>query len=120
MLNSRSFSLLLALAFGAQCVPVAAQTTAPSSPPTMDDAIAAIKAYAPTALEQQGAPGMSVAITDRTHTIAIVTAGMADIASKTPVSADTRFPIGSISKSMTTLALLQLHDKGLVNLDAPV
>ena len=69
----------------------------------MDDAIAAIKAYAPKALEQQGAPGMSVAITDRTHTIAIITQGMADIASNTPVSADTRFPIGSISKSMTAL-----------------
>jgi D-alanyl-D-alanine carboxypeptidase len=100
--------------------PVSAQTTAPSGAPTLDDAIAAIKAYAPTALEQQGAPGMSVAITDRTHTIAIITEGMADVASKTPVSADTRFPIGSISKSMTTLALLQLHDKGLVDLNARV
>ena len=86
----------------------------------MDDAIAAIKAYAPKALEQQGAPGMSVAITDRNHTIAIITEGMADVASKTPVSPDTRFPIGSISKSMTALALLQLHDKGLVNLNARV
>lgn len=86
----------------------------------MDDAIAAIKAYAPKALEQQGAPGMSVAITDRTHTIAIITQGMADIASNTPVSADTRFPIGSISKSMTALALLQLHDQGLVDLNARV
>jgi D-alanyl-D-alanine carboxypeptidase len=100
--------------------PVSAQTTAQSSAPTMDDAIAAIKAYAPTALEQQGAPGMSVAITDRTHTIAIITEGMADIGSKTPVTTDTRFPIGSISKSMTTLALLQLHDKGLVDLNARV
>jgi D-alanyl-D-alanine carboxypeptidase len=86
----------------------------------MDDAIAAIKAYAPTALAQQGAPGFSVAITDKTHTVAIITEGMADIASKTPVSADTRFPIGSISKSMTALALLQLHDKGLVDLNARV
>ena len=86
----------------------------------MDDAIAAIKAYAPKALEQQGAPGMSVAITDKNRTIAIITQGMADVATKTPVSADTRFPIGSISKSMTTLALLQLHDKGLVDLNARV
>ncbi len=100
--------------------PAFAQTAPPSGAPTIDDAIAAIKAYAPKALEQQGAPGMSVAITDRTHTIAIITVGMADVASKTPVSADTRFPIGSISKSMTALALLQLHDKGLVNLNARV
>jgi D-alanyl-D-alanine carboxypeptidase len=45
---------------------------------------------------------------------------MADVASNTPVSADTRFPIGSISKSMTALALLQLHDQGLVDLNARV
>jgi len=63
---------------------------------------------------------MSVAITDRTHTIAIITQGMADIASKTPVGPDTRFPIGSISKSMTALDLLQLHDQGLVDLNARV
>jgi D-alanyl-D-alanine carboxypeptidase len=118
MRNSRFFSLLLALGFAAQMVPVQAQTASP--PPTIDDAIAAIRAFAPQALKDQGAPGMSVAITDRTHTIAIVTAGMADIGSKTPVSADTRFPIGSISKSMTALALLQLHDRGLVDLNARV
>ncbi|HTU70836.1 MAG TPA: serine hydrolase domain-containing protein [Candidatus Baltobacteraceae bacterium] len=102
----------------ATLLPAQAQTT--SSPPTIDDAIAAIRAYAPQALREQGAPGMSVAITDRTQTLAIITVGMADVASKTPVTADTRFPIGSISKSMTTLALLQLHDRGLVDLDARV
>ena len=118
MRNSRFFSLLLALGFAAQMVPAQAQTASPA--PTIDDAIAAIRAFAPQALKDQGAPGMSVAITDRTHTIAIVTVGMADVGSKTPVSADTRFPIGSISKSMTALALLQLHDRGLVDLNARV
>jgi D-alanyl-D-alanine carboxypeptidase len=118
MRNSRFFSLFLALGFVAQMAPAHAQSASPA--PTIDDAIAAIRAYAPQALKDQGAPGMSVAITDRTHTIAIVTVGMADVATKTPVSADTRFPIGSISKSMTALALLQLHDRGLVDLNARV
>ncbi|HEV7179148.1 MAG TPA: serine hydrolase domain-containing protein, partial [Candidatus Baltobacteraceae bacterium] len=88
--------------------------------PTMDDAIAAIEAYAPRALAEQGAPGMSVAITDRTHTLKIITAGYANIDAKQPVTAATRFPIGSISKSMTALALLQLHDRGKIDLNAPV
>lgn len=88
--------------------------------PTIDDAIAAISAYGPRALAEQGAPGMSIAITDRTHTVKILTFGYADVASKKPVDEGTRFPIGSISKSMTALALLQLHDKGLVDLNAPV
>ncbi len=115
MSRSRLFSFVLALAlFGGQAVPVRAQT------PSIDDAIAAIRAYAPTALSQQGAPGMSLTITDRAKTIAIITEGVADLASRAPVTADTRFPIGSISKSMTALALLQLHDQGKVDLNAPV
>ena len=120
MRNSRFFSWLLMLSFVAQLAPAAAQTASPSAAPTMDDAIAAIRAYAPKALADQGAPGMAVAITDRTHTVAIITLGLADIASQTPVSDKTRFPIGSISKSMTSLALLQLHDRGLVDLNARV
>ncbi len=63
---------------------------------------------------------MSVAITDRTHTLKILTFGYANVESKTPVTDNTRFPIGSISKSMTSLALLQLHDRGLIDLNAPV
>jgi D-alanyl-D-alanine carboxypeptidase len=114
---SKLCGLVATLTLAAQSLPVAAQTTATA--PSIDDAIAAIKAYAPQALKDQGAPGMSVAITDRTHTIAIITVGQADVATNAPVTADTRFPIGSISKSMTALALLQLHDRGLIDLNAP-
>jgi len=118
MRNSRFFKLLgfwLIVALVAQSASVRAQAGAP----TLDAALAAIRAYAPQALREQGAPGMSVAITDRTHTVAIITVGMADVASKTPVTDQTRFAIGSISKSMTAIALLQLHDRGLVDLNAP-
>ncbi|HYF80777.1 MAG TPA: serine hydrolase domain-containing protein [Symbiobacteriaceae bacterium] len=38
----------------------------------------------------------------------------------TPVTPDTPFEIGSITKSMTATAILQLRDKGLLDLDAPV
>lgn len=116
MRSSRFFSLALTVAFAAQALPAPADTPAP----TLDEALAAIRAYAPQALKEQGAPGMSVAITDRTHTLAIITVGDADVMSKTPVTPQTRFPIGSISKSMTTIALLQLHDRGLVDLNATV
>ncbi len=101
-------------------LPIVAPAQSPAPAPTIDDAIAAIAAYGPRALSEQGAPGMSVAITDRTHTIKILTFGYANLESKSPVTGNTRFPVGSISKSMTSLALLQLHDRGLVDLNAPV
>jgi len=45
--------------------------------------------------------------------------GVADIATKTPVTEDTVFRIGSITKTFTAIAVLQLCEQGLVDLDAP-
>ena len=45
--------------------------------------------------------------------------GLADIASNTPVTQDTVFRIGSITKTFTAIAVLQLWEQGLVDLDAP-
>jgi D-alanyl-D-alanine carboxypeptidase len=101
-------------------------STAPPVPaiaadaPTVDAALAAIAAYAPQAMHAQGTPGLSVAITDRTHTLRIITLGYANRDSQAAVTSRTRFAIGSITKSMTALALLSLHDEGRVDLNAPV
>lgn len=92
--------------------------TAP--PPTVDDALRQIAAYAPQALAEQGAPGMSVAITDRTHTLRIFTVGYANLDAKLPVTPSTRFPIGSITKGMTALALMEARDEGRFNPARPV
>jgi CubicO group peptidase (beta-lactamase class C family) len=45
--------------------------------------------------------------------------GFADIASNTPVTEDTVFRIGSITKTFTAIAVIQLYEQGLVDLDAP-
>jgi CubicO group peptidase (beta-lactamase class C family) len=45
--------------------------------------------------------------------------GLADIASGTTVTEDTVFRIGSITKTFTAIAVLQLSEQGLVDLDAP-
>ena len=45
--------------------------------------------------------------------------GLADIATKTPVTEDTVFRIGSITKTFTAIAVMQLVEQGLVDLDAP-
>jgi CubicO group peptidase (beta-lactamase class C family) len=46
--------------------------------------------------------------------------GVADIAANTPVTQDTVFRIGSVTKTFTAIAVLQLQEQGLVDLDAPV
>jgi CubicO group peptidase (beta-lactamase class C family) len=45
--------------------------------------------------------------------------GLADIPSRTPVTQDTVFRIGSITKTFTAIAVMQLAERGLVDLDAP-
>lgn len=45
--------------------------------------------------------------------------GLADIASNTPVTQGTVFRIASVTKPFTAIALLQLWERGLINLDAP-
>jgi D-alanyl-D-alanine carboxypeptidase len=88
--------------------------------PTIEAALDTIAAYAPQAMREQGAPGLSVAITDRGRTLRVITLGFANRETETAVTPATRFAIGSITKSMTALALLQLHDAGRLDLNAPV
>ena len=45
--------------------------------------------------------------------------GVADIRSREPITADTVFRIGSITKTFTAIAVMQLSEQGLVDLDAP-
>ena len=45
--------------------------------------------------------------------------GFADIASKTPITEDTVFRIGSITKTFTAIALMQLWEQGSIDLEAP-
>lgn len=45
--------------------------------------------------------------------------GVANVASSTPVTEDTVFRIGSITKTFTAIAVMQLWERGLVDLEAP-
>ncbi len=66
------------------------------------------------------AAGVSVALTDRRQTLFTAGVGYADLAARSPVLADTTFQIGSIGKSMTALALLQVVQAGRLDLNAPI
>ncbi|WP_033288890.1 serine hydrolase domain-containing protein [Amycolatopsis jejuensis] len=74
-----------------------------------------------TALHERSfATGLSMAVTDRDTVLAAGTFGLADQAAGLPVTGDTLFQIGSISKAFTAVLLLQARDTGLVDLDHPV
>lgn len=53
-------------------------------------------------------PALVVAVTDRTRTLGVIAHGYADIKAKIPATRDSLFEIGSISKSFTAIALMEL------------
>ena len=81
---------------------------------------AALDRYLEERMQQANIPGMVVALTDRVHLLRVSTYGFADIATRAPVTPNTLFEIGSISKSFTSMLLLQLQAEGRLDLRAPV
>ncbi|CUS45515.1 Beta-lactamase [hydrothermal vent metagenome] len=64
--------------------------------------------------------GLAVAVTDRERVRLVATHGDADIDRHIPVTADTRFAIGSISKSFVAITLMQMADEGRFDPAAPI
>jgi D-alanyl-D-alanine carboxypeptidase len=85
-----------------------------------DPALAAIDEAARVAMERGRIPGLTLALTDRDGVILIRTYGFAQLESRLPVTPDTLFEIGSIGKTFTAVAILQLVDQGLLDLHTPV
>src|SRR5262245_2072261 len=64
------------------------------------------------AVDASTRPAMVIGITDRRRTLQIFANGYSDLKTKSRVTKDTPFAIGSISKSFTAIALMQLFDEG--------
>ncbi len=71
----------------------------------------------------EGAAGdtaLVVAVTDRDRTLLVASHGFADIDRRIVATQDTRFAIGSISKSFAAVALMQMADEGRFDPEAPI
>jgi CubicO group peptidase (beta-lactamase class C family) len=79
-----------------------------------------LNAFIDQQMRTRNTPGLVVALTDSDRLLHINAHGLADVAGGIPVTPDTLFEIGSISKSFTAIALLQLVQEGKVDLQAPV
>lgn len=71
-------------------------------------------------LNRHPAVGLAVGVVTKGGLESFRGHGVADIASKAPISDDTIFRIASITKTFTAIAVMQLWEQGLVDLDAPV
>ncbi|WP_110944145.1 serine hydrolase domain-containing protein [Streptomyces niger] len=111
----RAAALFLALLTLLGVAPSAA--AAPAAPPAAVTP-AAVDRYVRDYMARTGLPGAVVAVTKGNRIIR--TAGYGHTAGGARLTARSRVPVASVSKSFTALAVLQLADAGRVDLDAPV
>ena len=89
--------------------------------PDLDAALDRIRAHLERSLPSfLDAPGAVVGLTDRDRLLGVLPVGKADAFTGARVTDDTRFEIGSISKSFAALIALQEVERGTLDLSAPV
>ncbi|HMJ71108.1 MAG TPA: serine hydrolase domain-containing protein [Cyclobacteriaceae bacterium] len=82
--------------------------------------IAAVDSVVAAFQTRNKVPGMSVAIGTRSEITWEKAYGMADLEDQTPAKTTTVYRLASISKSFTGVAVMQLVERGKIDLDAPV
>ena len=85
----------------------------------MDDTTTARLQHRLAELCGDAVPGAVVALTDG-ETVVEVAHGISNLRTQVPVTTDTVFQLGSITKLFTASAVMALVDQGSVELDAPV
>ncbi|WP_395711092.1 serine hydrolase domain-containing protein [Reyranella sp.] len=70
--------------------------------------------------EEHKLPGLVAGIVDKGRLVHVTALGLADREAGRPVGRDTAFRIASMTKNMTSLAILSLRDAGKLVLDAPL
>ena len=74
----------------------------------------------PALMEKAGVPGLSIAVIRSGKTVWDDSFGIRDEATKKPVTKDTMFNVGSLSKPVFAYGVLKLVDAGKLKLDEPL
>ncbi len=104
-----------------QIIGLAILSLAAASPAaaTPSDLKAKADAYLKSAFPSSG-PGAAVIITDDGKVVYAAGQGLADLEAKRPITPDTVFRLGSITKQFSAAVMLQLVKEGKVSLDDPL
>jgi CubicO group peptidase (beta-lactamase class C family) len=94
-----------------------AATSAPTDPA---DKLRGLDDLAAKAMDEWKVPGVAIAVVKDGKVIYAKGYGYRDLEKKLPVTPDTLFAIGSITKSFTALTFGMLNDEGKVEWDKPV
>lgn len=76
--------------------------------------------YVRTVMAERHAPGVAVTVIKNGQVVKMKGYGVASVEFSVPVTTDTVFEIGSVSKQMTAAGIMLLVEDGKVKLDAPI
>jgi CubicO group peptidase (beta-lactamase class C family)/D-alanyl-D-alanine dipeptidase len=101
---------------------LAGPARAADAPPAKayEEAVNNLDAFIQREVEAKGLPALSIALVDDQTVVWARGYGFADPAAKTPADADTVYRVGSVSKLFTDLAVMQLVERGALDLDDPI
>lgn len=98
----------------------ARQTAQPAPAALPAEKIKQIEALVSAEMARQKIPGMSVAVVSGRQVRWAAGFGMQDVENNVAARAATVYRLGSISKPITAVAVMQLFERGKLDLDAPV
>lgn len=79
-----------------------------------------IDVFIHSVMQKRKIPGLQLAIVERGKLVKTGNYGLANVQDSIPVSNKTVFPINSITKAFTGVAIMQLVEAGKINLSSPV
>ncbi|MGB7167357.1 MAG: serine hydrolase domain-containing protein [Acidobacteriaceae bacterium] len=119
--SRRNFLSVSAAAAGIALLPASDSWAADLPMPRASGALEEkLDSYVAAYLPAMNAPGLTLGLTDLKETRRVACYGYANLDQRLPVAPDHLFQIGSITKSFVALVILQLHEEGKLDLQAPV
>jgi CubicO group peptidase (beta-lactamase class C family)/D-alanyl-D-alanine dipeptidase len=112
--------LLLSLLLSAPHLRAQPQPQSPQMPAKYAPAIERLEQLIDHEMKDKGLPAVSIAIVDDQDIVWSKGFGFADPEKKIAATANTVYRVGSVSKLFTDIGVMQLVERGAINLDAPV
>jgi CubicO group peptidase (beta-lactamase class C family) len=78
-----------------------------------------VDAYVKAQMDALNIPGLALGVVQADQAVYLAGYGIADPSGR-PVTSDTPFRIASLTKPLTAIAVMQLSERGVIDLDAPV
>ena len=110
---------IILLFFVAIPFPAFGQSSIPPAEP-YKAAVAELETFIAHEVEDKKLPSLSIALVDDQQVVWAQGFGFQDGARKLPATAETVYRVGSVSKLFTDVAIMQLVEKGQLDLDTPV